>query len=379
MIDVLLVLLLLAAGAFGWHLGGTFSLLGVGVFLVGGIIAAAVAVAIGSPFPAFVFLLGGLIGIVPIALRATRIHESVRHHLPERLALPDRVVGVAVNLGLALVFAWYIAAIASVVPGETKGLQAVRAAALMNAMVERVPPQGTLGALVLRSGFLPAINGPIVIAEEPLDAFARAPAVVAARASVVQVRGIACDQLVTGTGWVVGPGLLMTNAHVVAGEAQTAIAGGPSLQGAYATVTAFDPVNDLAILSIDRQLPPALALAPIAPHGTPAAVIGFPFGKEQRVIPARIDRVADFEAEPITGGPSRPARVLAFRGDVEPGNSGGPVVDLQGRVLGIVVAKGLGQRVDAGYGVSASDLGPIIAEGSNRRAVSTGDCIDHDA
>ncbi|MBC7461354.1 MAG: trypsin-like peptidase domain-containing protein [Thermoleophilia bacterium] len=378
MIDVLLVLLFTAAGAFGWHLGGAFSLLGLSVFLVGGIIAAAVAVAIGSSFPAFVFLLGGLFGTVPVALRASRILNSVRARVPIRLRLPDRVVGFAINLGLALVFAWYIAAIALVVPGTSKGLESVRAASLMNVIVEQVPPQGTLGALVLRSGFLPAINGPIVIAEAPEDAFARAPAVIAARRSVVQVRGIACNQLVTGTAWVVGPGLLMTNAHVVAGEVQTAIAGGPSLQGSYATVTAFDPVNDLAILSIDRQLPAALPLAPVAPHGTPAAVIGFPFGQEQQVVAARVDRIADFQAEPITGGPSQPARIFAFRGDVEPGNSGGPVIDLQGRVLAIVVAKGLGQRVDAGYGVSASDFGRIIAEGSDRRAVSTGECLDHE-
>lgn len=378
MIDILLIMLLAATGAFGWHRGGMFALMTGSVFVVGGIVAAAVAVAIGSPFPAFVFLLGGLIGIVPLALRGDRVTALIEAHVPPRLRLLDRSIGVCINLVLAIVFAWYIAAIASVVPGDSKGLESVRSAAIMNALVERVPPQGTLGSLVLRSGFLPAINGPLVIAEAPDQTFASAPAVLAARASVVQVRGVACNQLVTGTAWVVGSGLLLTNAHVVAGETQTAIAGGPSLQGALATVTAFDPVHDVAVLAIDRQLPPALPLAPVAPHGTPAAVIGFPFGNDQRIIPARIDRVAEFDTEPLTGGPEQPTRVLAFRGDVEPGNSGGPVLDLQGRVLGIVVAKGLGQRVDAGYGVSASDLGSIINEGARRRAVSTGACIDHE-
>jgi S1-C subfamily serine protease len=108
-------------------------------------------------------------------------------------------------------------------------------------------------------------------------------------------------------------------------------------------------------------------------------VIGFPFGRAQRVVPARVDRVVDDEVTPIRGGPSQAARVFAFRGDVEPGNSGGPVLDLQGRVLAIVVAKGIGQRVDAGYGVAAADLGGILAQGARRLPVSTGDCIDHEA
>ena len=379
MIDLLLVLLVVAAGVLGWSRGGAIALAAAACFLLTGLLASVVAVAIGSPYPAFVFLLGGLVGTLPIALRSSRLTEFVEERASPRVRLADRIVGVTLNTGVAIVLAWYVAAIALVVPGNSGALTAVRTASIMGALVDRVPPQGTLGALVLRSGFLPAINGPIVIAQEPNSSSVDAPPVQAARASVVQVRGIACNQLVSGTAWVAAPGLLVTNAHVVAGEQQTTISGGPEFEGVPVIVTAFDPVNDLAVLAVDRPLPPALPLAPSVVHGADAAVIGFPFGRAQRVVAARVDRVVEDEVTPVTGGPPQAARVFAFRGDVEPGNSGGPVLDLQGRVLAIVVAKGIGQRVDAGYGVAAADLGALIAQGSRRVPMSTGDCIDHEA
>ncbi|MCW2923388.1 MAG: peptidase and chymotrypsin/Hap, partial [Thermoleophilia bacterium] len=234
------------------------------------------------------------------------------------------------------------------------------------------------GVLVLRSGLAPAVNGPIVLAEEPDDASAALPAVVAASGHVLQVRGTACRNLVSGTGWVAGPGIVVTNAHVVAGTPKSFLSGGPQFNGAPATVTAFDPVNDIAVLVLDpgpARLPGPLPIVPRVQHGERAAVIGYPHGGRLKVVPARIDRVSDYDVEPLGGGTRTTAPVLAFRADVEPGNSGGPVVGEDGSVLGLVVSKGLGQRTDAAYGVPSTQLLQAISTGARRVPVSTGRCL----
>ncbi len=95
-------------------------------------------------------------------------------------------------------------------------------------------------------------------------------------------------------------------------------------------------------------------------------------------MPARIDRVAEFDVEPLAGGAPVAANILAFRADVQPGNSGGPVVAEDGSVLGLVVAKALGQRTEAAYGVPSSDLLRVVAQGAARIPASTGRCLDEE-
>jgi len=258
----------------------------------------------------------------------------------------------------------------------------MRSSAVLGSLIDAVPPQGTLGVLVLRSGIAPSVNGPLVLAEEPLERSANTPAVLAARARVVQVRGEGCGEYVSGTGWVAGEGIVVTNAHVVAGTTNTVLAGGPTFAGAAATVTAFDPVNDIAVLVLEpgsAGLPPPLPIVARVRHGEAAAVIGYPRGGEQRVVAARIDRVSDYEVVPLGGGPAETAPVLAFRAAVEPGNSGGPIVAEDGSVLGLVVSKAIGQRVAAGYGVASAQLLPVIAEGARRIEVPTGACLPDEA
>jgi S1-C subfamily serine protease len=292
----------------------------------------------------------------------------------------DRVAGALLNVFVAACIGWFVAALATIAPGDTPALSAMRSSSVFGSLVEAVPPQGTLGAVVLRSGLIPSLNGPLVLAEDPDPASATMPAVLAARGSVLQVRSTACNRLVTGTGWVAGAGIVVTNAHVVAGSQRSFLAGGPRYAGAASTVTAFDPVNDIAVLVLDQgqsvQLPPILPITPRVQHGEPGAVIGFPLGGEQTVEPARIDRVASYDVEPLGGGPVTSAEILAFRAKVRPGNSGGPLVAEDGSVLGLVVAKALGQRTEAAYGVPSRDLLRTIAQGAARQPVSTGRCLE---
>jgi S1-C subfamily serine protease len=379
-VDILLLLMIAGAGVLGWRRGLAVSLVAGCVFFVAGLPFAALAAAIGAP-PAAGFLLGGLLGLVPVALRLEAISERVDGMLGSHgLQVADRAGGALLNVLVAASLGWFIAAIASVAPGDTPALEAMRSSAVFGSLVEAVPPQGTLGVLVLRSGLVPSLNGPLVLAEDPDPGSATTPAVLAARSSVLQVRSTACDRIVTGTGWVAGEGVVVTNAHVVAGTQRSFLAGGPRFEGVLATVTAFDPINDIAVLVLDAsvsgQLPRPLPIVSRVRHGEPAAVIGFPRGGEQTAGPARIDRVAPYDVEPLGGGTPVSAQILAFRAEVQPGNSGGPIVAEDGSVLGLVVSKALGQRQDAAYGVPSSELLRVIAAGAGRTPVSTGSCLD---
>lgn len=381
MIDVLLLAMLAGAGVLGWRRGLAVSAIAGLAVLAGGLPAAALAAAIGQP-PAIVgFLVGGLVGLVPVAMRIDAIGELVDAHLGSgALRTIDAAAGALLNVFVAAAIGWFAAALASIAPADTAALRAMRGSAVFGSLVEAVPPQGSLGALVLRSGLVPALNGPLVLAEEPNPASAVLPAVLAARSSVLQVRSTACDRIVTGTGWVAGDGIVVTNAHVVAGTQRSFLAGGPRFQGASSTVTAFDPVNDIAVLALDpgqsASLPPPLRISARVRHGEPAAVIGFPKGGEQVVVPARVDRVTSHEVEPLGGGAPVASKVLAFRAEVQPGNSGGPLVAEDGTVLGLVVAKALGQRIEAAYGVPSAELLRAIARGASRVPVATGRCLE---
>ncbi len=380
MIDLVLVLMVAGAGVLGWRRGLAVSIVAALVFTAAGLPLAALAAGIGRPAPALAFLIGGTLGLVPVALRIDAITDwldEVFDHETARLA--DKVGGAALNVFVAATLGWFVAALASIAPGDSPTLSAMRSSAVFGALVEAVPPQGALGVVVLRSGLVPALNGPLVLAEAPDPASATKPAVLAARLSVLQVRSTACDRIVTGTGWVAGNGLVVTNAHVVSGTKRSFLSGGPQYTGAAATVTAFDPVNDIAVLALDpgqnARLPTALRIVQRVQHGEAAAVIGFPKGGKQTAEPARIDRVAPYDVEPLTGGTPVTANILAFRATVQPGNSGGPVVAEDGSVLGLVVAKALGQRNEAAYGVPSADLLKVIAQGASRIPASTGRCL----
>lgn len=285
------------------------------------------------------------------------------------------------NVVLALCVSWFAAALADVAPGDSGALRSLRASNGLGVLVDAVPPQGPLGVVILRSGLVPSLNGPLVLAQAPDPQSATLPTVVAASQSVLQVRSTACNRIVTGTGWVAEGGIVITNAHVVAGSQTSFLAGGPRYDGIASTVVAFDAVNDIAVLVPDdpaslQRLPPALTIVGRVRHGERGAVIGFPLGGEQQVAPARVDRVSPFEVEPVGGGEPTTANVLAFRAEVQPGNSGGPLVAEDGSVLGLVVAKALGQRNAAAYGVSGIDMLRVIASSSRRMAVDTGRCLD---
>ena len=208
------------------------------------------------------------------------------------------------------------------------------------------------------------------------DASTDTPALNRAAASVLKIAGTAyqCGQNQTGTGFVVSPGRVVTNAHVVAGvpEPVVEIPGGGALPG---RVVSFDAQLDLAVVAVDGLRSAPLPLSPDLPAGTPAAFSGYPHGGPFQSKPATVQDIATVLVPDIYGNNPAPEDVYRIAGDVQPGNSGGPLLTTDGQVAGVIFAKATGES-SLGYAITMTDLGPVAARAPGLGdAVSPGQCI----
>ncbi|MCB5282888.1 MULTISPECIES: MarP family serine protease [unclassified Arthrobacter] len=208
------------------------------------------------------------------------------------------------------------------------------------------------------------------------DASTDTPALNNAAASVLKITGTAyqCGQNQTGTGFVVSPGRVVTNAHVVAGvpEPVVEIPGGGALPG---RVVYFDSRHDLAVVAVDGLRSAVLPLGAELPAGSPAAFAGYPHGGPFQSKPATVQDITTVLVPDIYGNNPAPEDVYRLAGDVQPGNSGGPLLTTDGRVAGVIFAKATGDT-SLGYAITMSDLGPVAAQAPGLgSAVSPGQCI----
>ncbi|MGZ6675432.1 MAG: trypsin-like peptidase domain-containing protein, partial [Solirubrobacteraceae bacterium] len=204
------------------------------------------------------------------------------------------------------------------------------------------------------------------------DAVARDAEVRAAGASLVRVLGTACGLGVEGSGWVAGDGLVVTNAHVVAGQDDTTVqlgGAGPSLA---ARAVVFDPHDDIAILRVEGLTGRPLPLAADPRSGASGAILGFPQNGPYDVRAGRLGSTRPVITQDAYGRGPVQRSIVTLRGTVRPGNSGGPMVDARGRVVATVFAA-TRSGTPGGYGVPNAvvrrDL-DRVADGS----VSTGPC-----
>ncbi|HSP10000.1 MAG TPA: MarP family serine protease [Candidatus Dormibacteraeota bacterium] len=177
--------------------------------------------------------------------------------------------------------------------------------------------------------------------------------------SVVKVSSFGCGGLVTGSGFPVGVGYFVTNAHVVSGTSNHVIItpGGKEMKAA---VVYFDPEKDVAVLYVPEYRGPGLTFGP-AQRGTDAAVIGYPGGGPQKVVAAVVDGTIDAEGRDIYNENLVTRQIYVMQASVHPGNSGGPLVDLQGRVLGIVFATSAGNPNQA-YALTDDEIATDIRD-----------------
>jgi S1-C subfamily serine protease len=202
------------------------------------------------------------------------------------------------------------------------------------------------------------------------------PALNRAAGSVLKIAGTAfqCGQNQTGTGFVVSPGRVITNAHVVAGVSQPVVEvpGGGAMPG---RVVYFDGKRDLAVLAVDGLPAAALALSPDLPAGTPAAFAGYPHGGPFQSKPATVQGISTVLVPDIYGNNPVPDEVYKLAGDVQPGNSGGPLLTTGGQVAGVIFAKATSNTA-LGFAIPMVDLRPVAERApSLSTAVSSGQCI----
>jgi S1-C subfamily serine protease len=267
----------------------------------------------------------------------------------------DRGGGLLLGAALGLAFAWLAAAVIVFQPAErTAGLRdQVRRSEILREALSVVPPDRVLGALARIDAFT-LIPLPAAALPPPDPALAGGPVARRAQGSVVELRGRACGVIRQGTGWVAAPGLVATNAHVVAGQGdlQALIPGqGPSRD---AQPVYVDAAADVALVRVDGMgaAPLPLGDAPRRPEAV--VMLGYPGGGPLRAEAATAAPPRTVLAPDAYGDGVSPRSVVVTRGSLGPGSSGGPLLDAGGEVVGMI----FGGSEDGGAG-AAVPPGPI--------------------
>jgi S1-C subfamily serine protease len=333
---------------------GTLTLFGfaLGAFAGGRIGPLVLSEGSASPYAPLCAALGALLGgaLVAVTLESLALNLRARLIRDEGfLRLADGAGGAALVASVALGIVWVFAAVALHAPGTARLRADVQRSLILRGLNDVLPPSGPILKALDRVDPAPSIAGPATPVGPPDPTIVSDPDVVHAGDSVVRVLGTACGLGVEGSGWVAGRGLIVTNAHVVAGEDDTTVTtqDGASLA---AMPVHYDPENDLAMLRVETELP-ALQLAPARESGTAAAVLGYPENGPYAATPARLGATTQTISDDSYGrGPVRRA-IVSLRGHVRSGNSGGPIVDRQGRVLGTVFAATTSNGPPGGFAV----------------------------
>jgi type IV secretory pathway VirB2 component (pilin) len=274
-------------------------------------------------------LAAGALEGVALALR----RKVVRHRLTHRM---DGAGGAALIGAVALGLAWIFGAVALHAPGTTQLRADVQNSVILRQLDSWLPPSGGVLNVLDRVDPAPSITGPATPTERPSRRIVDDPKIRHAGGSVVRVLSTACGLGIEGSGWVVRPDLIVTNAHVIAGADDTTVTtlGGVELD---ATAVYYQPEDDLALLKVDAHLP-VLPTSSEREPGAPAAVLGYPENGPYEMTPARIGDTRDTLSEDSYGHGPIQRTITALGGDVRSGNSGGPLLDARGRVVGVVFA-----------------------------------------
>jgi hypothetical protein len=325
-----------------------------------------------SPYAPLSALLGAvLIGAV-FASGFEVLGFHLRRRLGDRIGLLDGVGGALLVACLGLFLVWIAGAVALQTPGARELRKPIQRSAILKELNAVLPPSGPVLQALARFDPFPSISGPSANVPAPDPKIARDPDVAAARRSVVRILGTACGLGVQGSGWVAGRGIVVTNAHVVAGQDDTTVEAGGEGPGLDAQAIWFDSRNDLAILRVSGVSGlPALRMNVNASSGTAAAVLGFPQNGPYTVSPARLGGTSNVVTQDAYGRGPVERSITSLRGLVRPGNSGGPVVDKSGRVLATIFAAATSRR-RTGYGVPDSLVREAL--GRARGPVDTGPC-----
>jgi len=374
----------------GWRQGFVAGLLSFSGFLIAALAAALLlpraleGLELPGALGALLLATGILLAALAGQTVASVLGRKLRSAMTSRgVQVVDSAAGAALNVVALAVVLWIIATAVGLVPSLSVARE-VRSSLMLRTLDAAVPDR----ARDLFSGLRNAVDasglprvfsglgqyaGPQVPA--PNEQLLRDPAVRAAWPSLVKVTSLACDAVVTGSGFAYAPDRILTNAHVVAGSPSPSVRIPGDPQSYAASVVAIDPRLDLAVLRVDGlPAPPLIFASRPARTGDGAVVAGFPGGGDLQAGAARIRDRIDARGEDIYGRSGVVREVYSFRGTVVPGNSGGPLLAPNGRVYGVVFAAGLGEE-ETGYAITAEQAAPLAERGAQAEApVDTGAC-----
>ena len=326
-----------------------------------------------SPYAPVFALVGALLAGGILASGLELLGFRLRHRLNESLGVVDGMGGAVLVACLGLGLVWVAGAVALHTPGAPGLREPIQRSSVLTRLNEMLPPSGPLLQALARFDPFPTITGPDPGVSAPDSAIARDPEVRAAGRGVVRVLGTACGLGVQGSGWVAADGVVVTNAHVIAGQSDTSVQLNGRGDRLDAQAIHFDVKNDLAVL----RVPGVSGVRPLAMNegarpGTGAAVLGYPENGPYDVEPARVGTTSTVLSQDAYGrGPVR-RRITALRGLVRSGNSGGPAVDGQGRVVTTIFAAARESGSGSGFGVPDSIVRQALSRA--RAPVPTGPC-----
>jgi S1-C subfamily serine protease len=375
-LDWAIVAFTIALGLWGFRQGlivGALTLVGfgLGAFVGGRLGPLLLSHGARSPYAPLCAALGALLAGALVAVAVESFALGLRARVIRRpaLHLADGAGGAALIAAVALGLSWVFGSVALHAPGTARLRADVQESVILRSLNEVLPPSGPVLNALDRVDPAPSIAGPAAPVARPDEAIASDPDVVDAGGSVVRVLGTACGLGVEGSGWAVQPGLVVTNAHVVAGSSDTTVTiqGGVELD---ATPVYYDPEDDLALLRVGANLP----TLPISDHrqpGSDAAVLGYPENGPYDVASARLGETRPTISEDSYGNGPIDRTIIALRGLVRSGNSGGPLVNGQGQVVGTVFAATTSGS-PGGFAIPAEDVRDAVSQASS--PVSTGPC-----
>lgn len=324
-----------------------------------------------SPYAPLCAALGALMLGALAAVAVESFALGLRRRVVRRpsLQLADGAGGAALIAAVALGVAWVFGAVALHSPSTPRLRADVQDSLILRSLNDVLPPSGPVLNALNRVDPAPSVVGPATPLAPPDPAILSDPDVLAAGDSVVRVLSTACGLGIEGSGWAAAPGLIVTNAHVVAGADDTTVTTRQGVELAAEPVH-YRPRDDLAVLRVAADLP-VLPISPRRPEGAPAAVLGYPQNGPYAATAARIGETRLTVGEDSYGRGPVERQITSLGGGVRSGNSGGPVVDARGRVVATVFAATTAGPA-GGFAVPAE-----LVRGALRRsseAVDTGHC-----
>ncbi len=394
LLDLILLVLIAAFAVAGWRQGFIIGILSLAGFIGGAVVGAVIAPGISRAI-AHTASAQAIVAIVVVfmcavlgMLLASGIGVAVRSRVTGGPAtFLDSVGGAIVNVISVLLVAWLLGSIVAGARFPSVFKQVNDSVVLRT--VDRLMPRAVvnltlfppLRGLISGDGLyspvfsaLGADDSENLPTANPDVLYSSARAYI--KRSVVKIQGVApsCQLKIEGSGFVISPDHVLTNAHVVAG-----VTIGPQVytrtgQEYSATVVFYDPRTDIAVLDVPGLQAPPLQFAGPAPYEANAIVAGYPLDHPLTMRAATVGQSIEADGPDIYQSAIVQRQIYQLKALVQPGNSGGPLMAPDGKVYGVVFAASTAES-DVGYALTASQVASDVHAGEyDTTPVSTQGC-----